>query len=229
MSLHLPCPNCGADVVFRSPALPNRVCDYCRSMLVRSDAGVARVGEAAALPFDVSPVQIGMRGRQDGKAFEVIGRVRWAWSDGEAIGGAWNEWLLLFGDGGNAWLGEAMGQFMLLWEAPIGKVRSRMLREVLDGKEAVPGAEVQLDNQKLVIADARQVTCVAAEGELPFTALPGWTLYSVDLRGRLGECATLQRDGETTSFYQGFYVTLAELAPQGLRAIEGWGLPSYAA
>ncbi|AQR74336.1 DUF4178 domain-containing protein [Sphingomonas sp. LM7] len=224
MSLHLPCPNCGADVVFRSPALPNRVCDYCRSMLVRSDAGVARVGEVAALPFDVSPVRIGMRGTADGKRFEVIGRVRWAWTDG-----AWNEWLLLFEDGSNAWLGEAMGQFMLLWEQPIGKVRSRMLREILNGRDAVPGTEVQLDNQKLVIADARDVTCIAAEGELPFTATSGWKLYSVDLRGRGGECATLQRDGAETSFYQGRYVTLAELAPRGLRAIEGWALPPYAA
>jgi ribosomal protein S27E len=229
MSLHVPCPNCGADVVFRSPALPNRVCDYCHTMLVRSDSGVARVGEAAALPFDVSPVQIGMRGRVDDKAFEVIGRVRWAWSDGEWVSGAWNEWLLLFDDNSNAWLGEAMGQFMLLWGQPIGKVRSRAIREVMNGKDAIPGTEVQIDNQKLVISDARAVRCVAAEGELPFTAAAGWTLYSVDLRGRSGECATIQRDAGEATYYLGRYVTLAELAPRGLRRIEGWTLPSYAA
>ena len=224
MSLHLPCPNCGADVVFRSPALPNRVCDYCRSMLVRTDAGVAKVGEAAALPFDVSPVQIGMRGRVDDKGFEVIGRVRWAWTDG-----AWNEWLLLFDDASNAWLGEAMGQFMLLWQRPFAEVRTHPLREIANGKEAAAGAEVQLDGEKLIIADARDVVCIAAEGELPFTTPAGWKLYSVDLRGRHGGCATLQRDEEEVTFYQGRYVTLAELAPRGLRAIEGWALPSYAA
>lgn len=224
MSLHLPCPNCGADVVFRSPALPNRVCDYCRSMLVRSDAGVARIGEVAALPFDVSPVRIGMRGTADGKGFEVIGRVRWAWTDG-----AWNEWLLLFEDGSNAWLGEAMGQFMLLWERPFAQIRSRYLRDIAGGRDAIVGNEVQIDSEKLVIADAREVVCIAAEGELPFTAMPDWRLYSVDLRGRQGECATLQREGDTASFYQGRYVTLAELAPRGLRTIEGWALPSYAA
>ena len=224
MSLRLPCPNCGADVVFRSPALPNRVCDYCRSMLVRSDDGVARVGEVAALPFDVSPVQIGTRGRVDDKGFEVIGRVRWAWTDG-----SWNEWLLLFEDGGNAWLGEAMGQFMLLWERPFGKVRTKALRTVAEGRDATPGTEIQLDGEKLVVADARYVTCIAAEGELPFTARSGWKLYSVDLRGNAGECATLQRDADEVTFYQGRYVTLAELAPRGLRAIEGWKLPAYAA
>lgn len=224
MSLHVPCPHCGADVVFRSPALPSRVCDYCRTMLVRSDAGVAEVGEAAALPFDVSPVRIGMRGHADDKGFEVIGRVRWSWTDG-----AWNEWLLLFEDGGNAWLGEAMGQFMLLWKRPFAEVRTKALRTVAGGGEAVPGTEVQLFREKLTVADAREVLCIAAEGELPFTPRPGWRVYSVDLRGRGDACANLQRDGGEVSFYLGRYVTLAELRPSGLRAIEGWALPGYAA
>jgi ribosomal protein S27E len=223
VSLHLPCPNCGADVVFRSPALPSRVCDYCRTMLVRSDAGVADVGKAAALPFDVSPVQMGMRGRADGDAFDVIGRVRWAWTDG-----SWNEWLLLFGDGSHGWLGDAMGQFMLLRERPLEEVRSPALRRVIDGGTAVPGHEVQIDGTKLRVSDARDVLCIAAEGELPFTPRPGWRVYSVDLKGMDGEAATLQRDESGSSFYRGRYVTLAELEPRGLRAIEGWAMPRYA-
>jgi hypothetical protein len=224
MSLHLPCPNCGADVVFRSPALPSRVCDTCHTMLVRSDAGLAQLGVAAALPFDVSPVQIGMRGVDAGQAFEVIGRVRWSWNDG-----AWNEWLLLFEDAGTAWLGEAMGQFMLLRERPFGEVRSKTLRGLAQGGEAQIGQKLENAGRKLVIADARQALCITAEGELPFVAPSGWQVYNVDLRGPDGECASLQRDGKTTSFYEGRYVTLAELAPRGLRAIEGWALPDYAA
>jgi hypothetical protein len=193
-------------------------------LLVRNDAGVLVVGESAALPFDVSPVQIGMRGRVDDQSFDVIGRVRWAWTDG-----AWNEWLLLFGDGSHGWLGDAMGEFMLLRERPFSQVQTRRLKEISAGKEAVPGQEVTLDTRKLTIVDAREVICIAAEGELPFTPTPGWKLYSVDLRGADGECATLQRDTLATSFYQGRYVTLAELAPSGLRVIEGWPLPAYAA
>lgn len=224
MSLHLPCPNCGADVVFRSPALPARVCDYCHTMLVRTDESLTQVGKAAVLPFDVSPVRIGMRGGFGGKGFEVIGRVRWSWTDG-----AWNEWLLLFDDNSNAWLGEAMGQFMLLWERPFDSVRTKALRAVAQGGDAVVGTEVQLDGNKLTISDAREVLCVAAEGELPFTAPTGWRIYSVDLRGTEGECANLQRDRNEVNFYEGRYVELAELAPQGLRPIEGWALPGYAA
>ncbi|WP_066716991.1 DUF4178 domain-containing protein [Sphingomonas pituitosa] len=224
MSLHLPCPHCGADVVFRSPALPSRVCDSCRTMLVRSDAGIAQFGIAAVLPFDVSPVQIGMRGTDDGASFEVIGRVRWSWTDG-----AWNEWLLLFEDGGTAWLGEAMGQFMLLRERPFAEVRSRTVKDVMKGEAPKLGHDVQIDGRKLTVSDARWALCVTAEGELPFTAPSGWRVYSVDLRGAAGECANLQRDGARVSFYQGRYVTLAELAPRGMRVIEGWALPDYAA
>lgn len=224
MSLMVNCPNCGAEVGFRSAALPARVCDRCRTLLVRNDTGVLAVGQSAALPFDVSPVRIGMRGRVDEQPFEVIGRVRWAWTDG-----AWNEWLLLFGDGSHGWLGEAMGEFMLQRERPFSQVQTRALKDIAKGEDAVPGREVTLDARKLTIGDARDVICIAAEGELPFTPTPGWKLYSVDLRGPNGECATLQRDALTTSFYQGRYVTLAELAPTGLRAIEGWPLPAYAA
>ncbi|WP_010543243.1 DUF4178 domain-containing protein [Sphingomonas elodea] len=223
MRLHLPCPHCGADVVFRSPALPNRVCDACHTMLVRSDDGVAQLGIAAALPFDVSPVRIGMRGTADGGGFEVIGRVRWSWSDG-----AWNEWLLLFDDASTAWLGEAMGQFMLLREHPFSEVRSKTLRAIAKGEPAQIGHKVELFGRKLVLADAREALCITAEGELPFTAPSGWRVYNVDLRGSDGECASLQRDGSTVSFYHGRYVTLADLAPRGLRAIEGWSLPGYA-
>lgn len=220
MSLHLPCPNCGADVAFRSAGLPALVCDYCHTMLVRSDDGVAQMGQAAVLPFDVSPVRIGMEGSFESVRFRVIGRVRWSWTDG-----AWNEWLLLFDDGSNAWLGEAMGDFMLLRERPYDK---GLAGRIAKGENAVIGKDVQIGGRKLTIVDARDVLCVAAEGELPFVPKPGWQIYSVDLKGVDGDCASLQRDGADVSFYEGRYVTLDELNPRGLRAIEGWALPDYA-
>lgn len=222
--LKLACPNCGAEVVFRSPALPVRVCDYCRSTLVRDGEHLERLGEVAALPFDVSPVRIGTRGRVDGKGFEVIGRVRWGWTDG-----SWNEWLLLFDDGGNAWLGEAMGQFMLLRERPVNELRSPALRSLMTGETVPVGTEVELDGETMIVADVREASCIAAEGELPFTAPQGWTILNVDFRSTSGRCASLQRDGDDAHFYDGRYVTLAELAPTGLRAIEGWALPRTAA
>ena len=221
--LKVPCPNCGAEVVFRSAALPSRVCDYCQTILVRRGDGVEAVGKAASLPFDVSPIQIGTRGNFESHGFEVIGRVRWGWTDG-----SWNEWLLLFDDGSDAWLGEAMGQFMLTRERPIGELTDPAIQKLINGEEVAVGTETNVDGEVLIVSDAREVTCLAAEGELPFTAPPGWTIFSVDLRSTSGRCASLQRDRGETSFYDGRYVTLYELAPRGMRAMEGWALPAFA-
>lgn len=220
--LTLPCPNCGAPVSFRSPALPNRVCDHCRSMLVRSDGGVGIAGVEAALPFDVSPIRLGTRGRFDGAAFEVIGRVRWSWTDG-----SWNEWLCLFEGGRHGWLGEAMGQLMMTFERPLAELGSAELDRIARGAPAIPGRIATIDGEELSIADAREVSCVAAEGELPFAALPGWTIYSVDLKAASGRAVSLQREGGEAWFYDGRYVALADLKPEGLRAIEGWPMPRY--
>jgi hypothetical protein len=216
------CPNCGAPVTFRSAALPNRVCDACRSMLVRSDDGVGVAGVQAALPFDVSPIERGTRGRYEGRPFEVIGRVRWSWGDG-----AWNEWLCLFDDGSNGWLGEAMGQFMMTFERPLDDIQWTILRGIARGQTPVIGTRVQQEGEELVIADVREVLCIAAEGELPYRAPPGWRILSIDLRSASGRMASIQRDGDDAHFYDGRYVTLAELQPTGLRAIEGWQVPRF--
>ncbi|MDB5721170.1 MAG: hypothetical protein JWP15_1788 [Alphaproteobacteria bacterium] len=218
------CPSCGADIVFRSAALPARVCDYCRTMVVRSGDDVSAIGKAAELPFDVSPIRIGTSGRFEAQDFEVIGRVRWGWTDG-----SWNEWLLLFADGSNAWLGEAMGQLMLLRERPVGDLHDKAIETLAAGGEVPVGTEAQVDGETLIVSDARHVTCIAAEGELPFTAPAGWTIFSVDLRSASGRCASLQRDGKEADYYDGRYVTLDELAPSGLREMDGWSLPVFKA
>jgi hypothetical protein len=216
------CPNCGAEAIFRSPALPARVCDYCRTMIVRNGEAVTALGKAAVLPFDVSPVQIGMRGAFEGGSFDVVGRVRWGWTDG-----SWNEWLLLFEDWSPAWLGDAMGQFMLQLERPVKSIESDVVQALASGGDATVGTTTEVEGEELFVADAREAICIAAEGELPFSAPAGWRIYSIDFRSRSGRCATLQRDGGEASFYMGRYVSLEELKPNGLRRIEGWSLPAY--
>ena len=222
--LSVNCPNCGAAVTFRSAARPSRICDYCQTILVRSGDGVEAVGKAASLPFDVSPIQIGTGGRFENEGFEVIGRVRWGWTDG-----SWNEWLLLFDGGAHAWLGEAMGQYMMLRERPLGDVRSDAVNLVAAGRDVPIGTTAEIDGETLTAADARPATCIAAEGELPFTAPAGWSIYSVDFRSPSGRCASLQQEEGSASFYDGRYVTLAELAPRNLRDLEGWPRPAFAA
>jgi hypothetical protein len=220
--LKVNCPSCGAEVVFRSAGLPSRVCDYCQTILVRNDESVEAVGKAASLPFDVSPIQIGTMGSVDGSAFTVLGRVRWGWTDG-----SWNEWLLLFDDGSDAWLGEAMGQYMLTRARPVEEIRAQAVRRLAAGETVEIGTEAQIDGEDYIVSDSRAATCIAAEGELPFKAPAGWTVHSVDFRSRSGLCASLQREGDHTDFYMGRYLQLGDLKPHNLRALEGWQAPSY--
>lgn len=221
------CPTCGAEVIFRSPALPVRVCDYCRTLVVRYDQGAQgqvteNGGEAAVLPFDVSPIQIGTEGSCFDQNFQIIGRVRWAWSDG-----AWNEWLMLMADGGHAWLGEAMGQFMALREVELTGSLAQVIRRLMNDTPVKPGESGNIAGQSYEVADIRTVRCIGCEGELPFTAPVGWEALSVDFRNRDGRCASFQKDRHGPSLYVGYHVTLASLQPRNLRQLPGWSLPAY--
>jgi hypothetical protein len=65
----------------------------------------------AALPPDLSPLQIGTHGEFDGLAFTLLGRVRFAYDEG-----SWNEWFALFSDNRYGWVAEAQGFFMVSFE-----------------------------------------------------------------------------------------------------------------
>ncbi len=218
------CPNCGAEVSFRSPALPVKVCDYCRTLVVRANESAEAMGEAAVLPFDVSPIQIGTEGRCFDQPFQIMGRVRWAWADG-----AWNEWLMLLGDGRHAWLGEAMGQFMALREVTLSGSAAQVIRRLVNGTAVRPGETGNIAGHSYEVADIRDIDCIGCEGELPFTAPAGWQALSVDFRNRDGRCASFQKDGHGSSLYVGHYVTLATLQARNLRPLPGWTLPDHAA
>lgn len=218
------CPNCGAEVIFRSPALPARICDYCHSTVKRIADGVELAGEVAVLPFDVSPIQIGTRGEIGDKSFEVIGRIRLGYGQG-----AWNDWLCLFSDNSHGWLSESDGQFQLVVERSIADTDSELIQRLAKGGQAQVGERTSIDGASFVITDVRKATCIAAEGELPFAPSTGWTVFNVDLRDPQGFSANFELEEEGANFYVGRYVTLAELKTKNLRAIHGWKMPDYAA
>src|SRR5882762_9202801 len=88
------CPNCGAQVVFRWSSSVQTVCEYCKSILVRTDVDLKKVGEVADLPPDSSPIQIGTEGSYNHKGFVAIGRIVYEYELG-----SWNEWHLMLNDG----------------------------------------------------------------------------------------------------------------------------------
>ena len=218
------CPNCGATLSFRSTSLAIKVCDYCRTAVTRDGPTLAAVGKVAEVPDDVSPLQLGCAGRDGTHRFELVGRVRWRWSDG-----AWNEWLALFDDGSTGWLSDAMGRFMLLRETPAPE-HDQVVAMIAAGRPPIVGTEARIGDHAYTVSDVRDVTCVASEGELPFAALTGTRALSVDLMAADGACASVQREGkDAVAAYVGRYVSLADVAATNLRSFEGWPMPRYAA
>ncbi|WP_425229564.1 DUF4178 domain-containing protein [Sphingomonas sp.] len=218
------CPNCGAPLQFRSANLAAKVCDYCHSTIVRRGDQLENAGKAATVPDDVSPLQLGVRGHDGPRPFEIVGRVRWAYRDG-----AWNEWCALYGDGRYGWLSEASGRWMLLEEIGISDCSGDAVLAMWNGQPVTPGMPAKLGDFDFTVADVEQVGCVGAEGELPYPVPIGTTAVSVDLQRPDGRTASLQTEAGQLSAYTGRYVTLAEIGATGLREFDGWPMPRFAA
>lgn len=222
--LNTNCPNCGAPLQFRSAYLAVKVCDYCKSTIVRRGEALENVGKAAEVPEDVSPVQLGTRGRDGQVAFEIVGRVRWGYSDG-----AWNEWCASFPDGSYAWLSESSGRWMLLREAPASVFGGEAVAHLASGQHVQLGMTAMIGELEYGVSDVREVSCVGSEGELPYPTRLGTKAVSVDLERGDGRVASLQNDNGPVSAYAGRYVTLAEIGATGLRQFDGWPMPRYTA
>jgi hypothetical protein len=208
------CPNCGAEIRFQSTVAPVMVCDFCRSLVMRTDDTVKQVGWAATLPDDVSPIQIGTGIAYGGDGYTVIGRLRWQWS-----GGAWNEWMATGNDGATLWLGEAMGRFMVLRQCDDAPALAT---------EPLYGERLKVGDDTYVIMDVKTATLRGAQGELPYVAPAGATMLNIDLGDDAGRCASVQTLAGETTAYTGGYADLASLKPTNLRAVEGWPMPNFA-
>lgn len=220
--LNAACPNCGAPVRFRSADLPVLVCEHCRSSLLRGQESLQAMGKIAEVPEDVSPLQLGSCGRDGTLTFELVGKVRWRWTDG-----AWNEWLALFSDNSIGWLGEAMGRFMLLRPTDPG-TGNRVVEALRAGETVAVGTGCRIDGVDYVVTDVKDTVCVGGEGELPFSTPAGLAMISIDLMTGDGRCASIQKDRGDVQAYVGRYVDLSDIAATRLRAFEGWPMPSFA-
>ena len=100
------CPNCGAPLDFKWPSSVQTVCAYCKSIIIRTDVDLQKVGTVADLPPDSSPIQIATEGIYKNKAFTVAGRIIYEYEQG-----TWNEWHVVQNDGASAWLSDAQSQY----------------------------------------------------------------------------------------------------------------------
>jgi uncharacterized protein (DUF983 family) len=199
------CPGCGAPIEFKSHASVMAVCEFCRTVAVKEADAVRDLGKMAAVLEDYSPIQIGTAGNYGGRGFTVVGRIQLRWS-----GGMWNEWFLLFDDGGNGWLGDSAGRYVVTVE--------RELAGDWPAFETIrPGRPARIGAEAWIAAEKRTARCIAGQGELPFRVGEGWEARVADFRLG-GAFATLDySDGEQPVLYGGAAQTLAQMQCQLLR------------
>jgi hypothetical protein len=205
------CPQCGAPVKFQSSVTVFAVCEHCRSMVVRRDAKVETMGVMAELLPDLSPLQLGTRGEWQGRAFELVGRLRVEWEEG-----SWSEWYALFSGGEAGWIAEAQGFFMISFAAdPAGLPAN--------AKAIKAGESLRLADRVWSVVDVKKGTCLAGEGELPFIAPPGQKRLGADLTGSDGAFATIEfYEEEESQLYIGSYADFSAFHFTNLRPVPGW-------
>lgn len=209
--MQLNCPSCGAGFRFKARASVFGVCGFCSSMVLRTGVNLENLGQMAMLPPDLSPLQLGTRGRYEKRGFELVGRLRIGWQDGY-----WNEWFALFDDGREGWLGEAQGFLMMSFGVP-----DPGLLPVQADLEAGKILHL-LGGRPFEVSDIKEATCIGSEGELPFRGAKGRKSTSVDLNGRESGFACLDYSEDGTRLYLGKYVEFDELSLTQLRQIDGW-------
>lgn len=203
------CPQCGAPVEFRSSISLSSVCEHCRSIVVRKDFQVETFGQMAELPADLSPLQIGTQGHWQGRAFTLIGRMRLHYGDG-----SWTEWCADFGQGTYGWVAEVMGFYMVSF--------AHSVKVPLVTEDIPAGQILNIDGEAWRVADVKEGQCIAAEGELPMVAPPGWSRTSIDLVGPDGQFGSVEITPEGREFFVGAYAEFADLHFTELRKVPGW-------
>ena len=199
------CPNCGAEVEFRSAASAFAVCSFCRSTIVRDGDALRKIGQSAELFDDHSPLQLGASGRFQGAGFTLVGRLQYRYAEG-----TWNEWHALFDNGRSGWLSEDNGRYVLAIDLP--------LQEPPPAPTSLrPGQQQIVNGQPWSVASVSAAKLIAAQGELPVKPNTERGFVIVDLRSTRDEVGTLDySDAAAPKWSVGRSVAISELAMTGL-------------
>jgi Zn finger protein HypA/HybF involved in hydrogenase expression len=204
MALQANCPSCGAQVIFKTGSSVVVVCEFCRSVVARTDRGIEDAGKVADIAESGSPLDIGLRGVYLGVAFELTGRAQLQ----HAAGGFWDEWYAAFSDGRWGWLAEAQGRFYLTFQIQVPQPALLPPFEQLQLGQPVYAIPAQ---QPPVVAEKGTARSLAAEGEIPYLLTPGETYAYADLSGQSGAFGTLDYGESPPLVFVGREVSLEEL------------------
>jgi hypothetical protein len=201
------CPNCGAKITFQWSASVQTVCEYCKSVLVRTDVDLQTVGQVADLPPSGSPIQIGTEGVYGSNSFVTIGRIIYEYDQG-----SWNEWHLMMNNGSSGWLSEAQDEYAVTFAAPRRQLPA----------ECRIGQQYTWDKQTYTVSTVTKAHFRGVEGELPFQYWGKADVIFVDLVSLTGKFATIDYSDEAPVLYLGEAVEFETLKLKNLRSFEGW-------
>jgi Zn finger protein HypA/HybF involved in hydrogenase expression len=204
MALQANCPACGAQVIFKTGSSVVVVCEFCHSVVARTDRGVEDAGKVADIVESGSPLEVGLRGVYLGVAFELTGRAQLQ----HAAGGFWDEWYAAFTDGRWGWLAEAQGRFYLTFQIQAPRPELLPPYEQLQLGQPVYAIPSQ---QPPVVAEKGTARALGAAGEIPYRLKPGETYAYADMSGQSGMFGTLDYGESPPSVYVGREVSLEEI------------------
>jgi hypothetical protein len=203
------CPNCGAKVTFQWSSSVQTVCEYCKSILVRSDVDLKKVGQVADLPPDTSPIQLNTEGTFRNRSFVVIGRILYEYDQG-----GWNEWHLMMNDGKSGWLSDAQEEYAI--------------SSLASGPDLPSETQLQVGQQFKWNGDLYSLSVVTTahyrgvQGELPFQYWDKSDVTFADFRTPSRKFATLDYSDAHPVLYLGEFVEFEDLKLKNLRQFEGW-------
>jgi hypothetical protein len=203
------CPNCGAPIAYRWSSSVQTVCEYCQSVVVRTDVDLKKVGVVADLPPDASPIQLTTEGQYGDKHFVVAGRIAYQYEQG-----TWNEWHIVLDGGIDGWLSDAQNEFAVSFRVPMPKL------PVAD--EAPLGRSFVWNDTSFTVVSRTIAHYAGVEGELPFEYWDKTDVMFVDLRSNRADFATLDYSDPAPALYLGKAVEFDELRLKNVRTFEGW-------
>jgi hypothetical protein len=197
------CPACGGPVEFHSRLSLVAVCEFCHSVVARTDRALADHGKVAEITDSESPLALGLRGVWQGKGFRLIGRVQYR----HGAGGKWDEWYLALPESKWGWLSEAQGRFAITQYRKLSDTSQLPPRESFHAGEKL---ELQAIGA-MTVSEVGEATVIGAEGELPFNPVQDAVHRFVDLEGPDGRFATIEYGSEGPAVFTGQAATLIDL------------------
>jgi hypothetical protein len=197
-------------VQFQWSSAVQTTCPFCKSILVRRDVNLEKVGTVADLPPDSSPIQIGTEGTYANKSFVAVGRIIYEY----ALGG-WNEWHILFNDGTSGWLSDAQCSYALSFLEPLPG-------PVPDANSIQRDQAFDWDGHHYEVTVVTRAHYRGVEGELPFEYWDKHEAIFADLRTTDGRFGTIDYSQTPTVLYLGAGVEYDDLHLKNVRQFEGW-------